>query len=351
MGVTVTCGKNAAVMTKKKKNGEQVFALFEKTYESNVYPHTPRWSCIAFGDYATVLKRVFEYAASCAGGMLQGTGGRWILPENYIAAWQREMSAPGLLSDFSISINLIDTKSEINEVCQALTCFGLSDLATQLMLGEKVQLQLYNDIDAVLAIYGTGSIISTWRAIDHDYRYFTPHRELAQKPCFGKINPPSAQVMAFDRDKSNDLLVKVGNGSWLNMGWEYRAIANYVMNVAYPCELISKGSAKALISDFRAQCKSAVDVPGDAKIRFVRCEVDEGKGIYKWDVENHDKMAYLLGCGQEAAAPATFIRKISDIRGNDDALHLFSNLKPQQYELQITSEKSSFTTQMDLIAA
>jgi hypothetical protein len=357
MGATVTCGKNAAVMI--KKNGDKVFALFEKTYEKNCYPHTPHWGCIAFGDYASVMGRIFGHAAACEGGGLQGTGGRLISPENYIAAWRREMSAPVLMEDYSIKLFVGDwspvNPKNLNAVCEALTRLGRNDLASWLMLGERVVLRLHDDIEAVLAIYGTGKIEPPWRVIEHHYSYSVPHSELGQKPCLGIINPPSVQVMALDQYKSGDRherLVKVGDGPWLNKGWEYSAIGSYIMDVALPCESVRTGSAKALISDFREKCKAAAYVPGYAEIRFVRCEVDEENGMYKWNVENLDKLAYLLGCGHEPIAPATFTRKFSDIRSNDDALYLLSSLKPQQYEWQIAaSEKSSFTTQMDLLAA
>lgn len=350
MGVTVTCGKSAAVMS--KANGEQVFALFEKTYEGNVYPHTPEWSCIAFGDYATVIKKVFSYATSCAGGMLQGNGGRWILPENYIAAWNRELAAPGLMENFSIS--LIDTKNP-HTVYATLKNLGRNDLAEKLMRCEVINLQLYEDIEIVLSIYGTDKIESSWRKIRHNPNYFITQKEIGLKRRNGKINPPSVQVMAFDEYKPEDRqcrMVKYGDDPWLNVGWEYRAIQGYIMNVALPCELIETGSSKALISDFREQCRLAEDVPDDAEIRFARCEVDEAKGIKKWHLEYFDKLAYQLGCGQEPIAPQAFSRKWSDVRDNAEALLAFGYLNRWQYEWQIAaSKKSSFTTQINLIAA
>ncbi|MDR5832439.1 hypothetical protein P9250_31820 [Caballeronia sp. LP006] len=85
MGSSILTGKRAGAM--QKANGEWIYALFERGYESNVYPHTDHWSAVALGNYAQVMRRIFSHATSCEGGMLRSRNGS-IRPENYIASWR-----------------------------------------------------------------------------------------------------------------------------------------------------------------------------------------------------------------------------------------------------------------------
>ena len=360
MGATISTGKKSAVLI--KDDGSKIFALFEKTHESNVYPHTPRWSCIGIGEYNDILHRIFMHAASCEGGGLQGSGRRHIKPENYITAWQRELVSPALLLDTQIffqvggGIGASVSKDGLPEVCDALIRLGRKDLAEPLRLGHKVSIRLMKDIEIVLAIYGIGKIESAWRAIDDFCCSSLPYPEFGKEKRTGKISPPVVRVLATDQYKAHDRqnrLLKVGDKPWRNAGWEYRTVHDYILDVALHCELISTGSAKSLISDFREQCKNAESVSGDVQITFTRCE--EGDDVHKWHVENFDKLAWLLGCGHEPIAPDTFIREFCEIRANDDALYLFSNLSHKQYqwhiEKQIATSEVCSHQQMDLLAA
>jgi hypothetical protein len=85
MGSTVLTGKRAGAF--QKADGEWIYALFERTYEKNSYPHRDKWSGIALSNYADVMRRVFLHATSSEGGMLQSRSGQ-IRPENYIEAWE-----------------------------------------------------------------------------------------------------------------------------------------------------------------------------------------------------------------------------------------------------------------------
>ena len=58
MGSTITVGKHAAAF--RAADGLVYYALYEKTYESNVSPKTPRWSCVHFGTLDSAIKRIFD---------------------------------------------------------------------------------------------------------------------------------------------------------------------------------------------------------------------------------------------------------------------------------------------------
>jgi hypothetical protein len=106
MGATVTCKKLVAAFAGA---GRVFYVLFEQTYEKNCYPHTPGWSCTYCGGIDGALRRIFRYASSCEGGMLQNRSG-WITPEGYIAGWMKEMASPVRMSDCAISLQLAATR-------------------------------------------------------------------------------------------------------------------------------------------------------------------------------------------------------------------------------------------------
>ena len=91
MGATVTTGKLAAAF--QAPSGQNIYILFEETYEKNCTPHTPHWSCILFGNLSAAVERIFGHASGCEGGMLQGRGGS-ITPEGYIRGWLKELASP-----------------------------------------------------------------------------------------------------------------------------------------------------------------------------------------------------------------------------------------------------------------
>lgn len=106
MGATVLTGKRAGAF--QRGNGEWIFALFERTYDKNCYPHRDHWSGITIGNYASVMRRVFRHARSCEGGMLQSRSGG-IRPEHYIEAWRQELARPMVLNDREIDLRVGET--------------------------------------------------------------------------------------------------------------------------------------------------------------------------------------------------------------------------------------------------
>lgn len=82
MSSTILTNKAAAAF-RHPVTGKVIYALFGENYESNVTPKTPDWSCFALGEYADVMKVVFNYASACEGGCLRSRAGE-IKPENLI---------------------------------------------------------------------------------------------------------------------------------------------------------------------------------------------------------------------------------------------------------------------------
>ena len=91
MSSTITRSKDVGAFY--DRDHRVVYACFEETYESNVYPHSPSWSCIAIGHIEDVLERIFHRASSCEGGMLRSRTGN-LTPEGYIGSWLDKLAAP-----------------------------------------------------------------------------------------------------------------------------------------------------------------------------------------------------------------------------------------------------------------
>ncbi|HYW76211.1 MAG TPA: hypothetical protein VFA48_06255, partial [Gammaproteobacteria bacterium] len=91
MSSTITTKRSAGAL--RGDDGVIYYALFERTYESNVFPHDPSWGCIGFGSGEDMVRRVFDIGSYVCGGMLQGRSGR-LTPHGYIGSWLAELANP-----------------------------------------------------------------------------------------------------------------------------------------------------------------------------------------------------------------------------------------------------------------
>ena len=168
MGATVLTGKRAAAF--QKADGDWMFALFERTYKKNCYPHDDHWSAIAFGGYADVMRRVFRHASSCEGGMLQSRAD-YIKPENYISSWRAELSKPLRLPEQTIRLDVSSSYraalsgNSLDEVRQSLVDAGFGDRVDELTEGNAT-LSLVRDCAILEAIYGEKGPLRVWRVLD-----------------------------------------------------------------------------------------------------------------------------------------------------------------------------------------
>lgn len=139
MGATVSTGKQAFAFT-ATDSGETIYVLHEAAYEKNVFPHTPRWSCISIGPIATVLRRIFGMAANCVSGDLQVRGGR-SAPEQYIAVWLKQLACPLQQEDQPVQLRIAKgwdqsiPADDAPKVLAHLVANGRSELAQALQAG------------------------------------------------------------------------------------------------------------------------------------------------------------------------------------------------------------------------
>lgn len=348
MASTITTGKTSAAFY--RADGTVVYALFERTYESNVFPHTPRWSCIALGEYADVMRRIFDCAAACEGGVLQGSGRRQILPENYIASWRTELSNSVQMPDINISLRVgtgyraTIGEEHIEDVKEILVNMGREKLFAEIMEGQAT-ISLHQDVAVIIALYGVDKIFPPWLILDHRELRTVPNKDFAPQPVVNTIALPDVELYRAD---SNSLVGRIGNEVLHSLGWDYAAVGRFVREVAYPLEMKKTGSAKQVISDFREACANAKPLPATTKVKVTR----NISGLDKWYSDYADQVARMLGIvGETDIAPSTFEFFFSEAISKDAVFRLLS-LKQDQVEWNVPAEKvisSGSAVQLELL--
>jgi hypothetical protein len=306
MGATVTTGKRAAGF--RRADGEFVYALFERSYDINTYPHQDSWSAFAFGLYEEVIAIVFSRAQSCENGMRQSRAGS-IKPENYIEAWKRELSKPVRLRDREISLYLGDaTDAPIpagyaEDVRRHLFGAGLGDSYDAIRDGGVV-VSLYCDTALLLALYGVRGPLNVWQLFTtDDFETLPMKRTEKQGPKPSVIPIPDFACYSVDGECR---LLSIGNEPLRNAGWTYQAVRTFIGDVAYPGEIKSPGFAKKAIPWFRELIRNASPLPPDTRITVTR----EGSGAGTWQIQAADRLAVGLGivaAGEEASETFSFV--------------------------------------------
>ncbi|KGC70881.1 hypothetical protein DP57_6335 [Burkholderia pseudomallei] len=312
MGATVTTGKCAAAF--RSSEGELLYILFERHYEKNCYPHTPKWSAFAFGTRNEVLRRAFIGAADCCGGMLQSPRGE-IKPENYIESWKQELNRPVQMPDIVVKLKFEDSwqatlpasgKDEVRAILERAGCSDRFDMIAH----DGLSATLYGDTTLLRLLYGVDGGASPWRVFSHHNVGTLPFdipttRNIAVQDA----DLPVVRCFAID---SNVRLVADGD-KWLDGQWAYSALARFVMGQVLERELVHPGYAKAAIPVVREALSNAGPLPEGTRItaRRTACREDYQRRAV-------DELARGLGLidkNEQAADEFTFA--FSDIDGAD----------------------------------
>ena len=325
MGSTVLTGKSAAAFV--RPDGTIIYIAFERTYEKNCYPHSDHWSCVAIGQFKDVMRRLFVHAGSTEGGMLQSRNG-YIKPENYIAAWRRELASPSQMRDkvlrLSLGKSLYSTiPSEQAEAVKAiLSSIGRDDVYER-MVADDCSLSLQDDYPIIDALYGAKGPLAPWRILSHGDIDTVPQPGLGFTPAVGNVVGPRIRVHRLDNE---NLIVQIGTEPWQHAGWAYSAVASFIGDVVYMLEMECTGASASLIRNFREECRLAAPLPADTIITVIR----DGGEAEKWYVESADRLATKLGIAKEdGATPPQFTFKFSDVVDRDGLFELRS-LKTEQ---------------------
>jgi len=263
MGSTITTGRLAAAI--ETQQGRKLFVLFEETYSSNVSPKTPRWCCVGLGYVPETLKRIFELASSCEGGMLKNRSGR-ITPEGYIATWLKELANPLVLHHTNVRVqageglyHAIPT-ARLDEAVNLLACAERLSQANELHDTGIVILDLARDADAVLMLQA-GLKVRPWRLIE---RHTGSQRRDERNPDLGHA-PPSGRTPTLDvpvalRVDQDVRLIRDEDGAWRCGGWQYAMVGQHVRDL-WQNELECPGHHRKRIAAFRDALENAPQAP------------------------------------------------------------------------------------------
>ncbi len=264
MGATVSTGKLAAAF--RDPCDAPFYLLFEETYEKNVIPHTPRWSCCAMGRIQDVMADVFRAGSACEGGALQGSGGRIITPSGYIAGWLKELANPVEFTDMSITLHVSDSfyatvpSEKFDSATAALVGIGRSEVADALSAGESIELSLHAEADLFAEL---ASVISPWSLIGSGRTplHRTRRQDLGYAPAKTKaFDLPTPKVFRIS-DRDDSLLMLGDDNCWRCVGWQSSVISEYVR--AYgEIELREPGTYRSRIKAFSNALAAAPVLPG-----------------------------------------------------------------------------------------
>jgi hypothetical protein len=266
MGATVTTGRRVGAFVSPA--GQTVYVLFEETYEKNVFPHTPHWSCVGIGDIKDVIRRIFAYASSCEGGMLQNRSGH-MTPEGYLRSWFEELEAPREMRDFQghlkagTGLYASVPNGEMDKVSEVLTAIGRVDILASLLAGETFTVSFQKDAAVVLALYGLNGgekpLLSPWRIVQSCHM---PHTEMDRDARLGYYRKPAASDMSTSPDPvvyrvgNEDCFVLRPDGSLQPAGWAYSLVGEFVENL-WEEEMRVPRSYGRRIKAFRDKVKNA----------------------------------------------------------------------------------------------
>lgn len=267
MGATVTTGKR--VYAYADKAGQPVYVLCEETYEKNVFPHTPRWSVVAFGRIEAVMQRVFSSAAVTCGGMLQGRGG-WITPTGYVAAWLKELASPRPFTDRETRLTVSKSFWERNGIVEdedtenaytALHAAGYASVVDRLTQKEPVVLSYHDDADALCVL---ATAVPPWRFVNNPICAVDTQGDFAlghhprHAPTPPSIPLPGLFRMSQKGDREGpENIVVARNGQPVIGEWEYAVREEWVKDYAR-YELSHPGHFQRL---YRALVKHLDDLP------------------------------------------------------------------------------------------
>lgn len=327
MSSTIVTNRLAAVFDHPHNRGDHIWVLFEKVYESNVYPHTPRWCARSIGRIRETMQMIFMDASHCEGGMLRDRSGS-ITPETYIRRWLRALRHPVWMPEMTITLKREDLRNPFRQpddpsdealwedFCSRMRALGREDIPPALG-GAEVTLSLYRDIELVLAIYGYSherkALLGPWRAFGgHWAPEHAPKASIGYFPAGGEISSPlSPRAYRID----DHALVMLEDGKWRAAGWAYSAVGDYVRGL-WETELHAPGSFEVLIPPYREAIESAPLLPkgSEAVVDLMSCRRPEGvletavltggcietdsesgnkRARLPWSIETGGKLAYL----------------------------------------------------------
>ena len=331
MGATVTTGKRAHAFLSNE--GVPIFILEEETYEKNVTPHRPRFNVVAFGTYDDVMRHVFRYASATEGGMLQARSG-WIGSEGYIKGWRSAIANADLdrnhfrpesvglfigtswLAPIEKGAEASGQWSSESKAIKILRDAHFDWIADDLLAGKTIPMHMKDDLNVLLALYGSGSSknLAPWAILRDLYPACSSTRAdsifdlkiptpLVKKPVLPKVE----FFDIADRELSEIRFVLEGGRLIKRHRSSYQYLSEFISEDLAGLEEEFPGCAESFIRQYKAFLKAAKPIPENTKISMAYAA---DASADKWGSRYNKKMSEHFNNGLDGTFPAT----VADIR-------------------------------------
>lgn len=324
MGSTIITDKRAAAII--AADGTPFFALFAQTYESNVYPQTPRWSCFTFGTAEHCMTRIIEDAASTEGGGLRARNGR-ITPTSYIASWRKCLANPVELTVDTVCGKIGNGFSNIDPESQTIVKTVLGRHGIALGADGSITISLVEKPQALEQLL-TELKLGAWRFIDGARFGSTVFEAAAYAPklCQGdEIHIPIVFLQQAE-GAERDHWVLMPDGSTSCTGWEYSTVQRLIHQYVVPAETARPGCAEDVIRRIRQCVSQRIALSPDQPVSVYR---DRAK--HSWNADTYDRLAKKLQrCFGQLSTTVGEITKsdaLWELRSLPDEMLVFPSLR------------------------
>ena len=280
---------------------QPVFALWEETYESNVWPKTPTWCMRYVGEPRGAMEFILKAAGVCEGGMLRWQKERRTQPESCIRRWRRALAAPVPFAPASVYLNFGESYMNLPAASlatvQAILEKYLPGADTHVdNLGRHIDLSKAAAWDAVCELtarHETGAL--PWRLFRSGPPDSTPDPALGiPKPKAdgrrGDVTKRGGRLpLVFDLGAEEELGVAdssrvkehrdhlaLHHDGEVHIGWPYSLIGHFTASRVLRPELAEPGVAEPLIAAMREATVQAAPLPLEATLTIPRVEGTTG---------------------------------------------------------------------------
>jgi hypothetical protein len=221
---------------------------------------------------------------------LRGRDGA-IKPENYIAAWLRDLASPLVMPDRPIRLYASESWSaplpSDNEVRLArIEDQGREDFAQTVRAGQVAELSLHAHADLLLSLYGQEQAglrtLPAWRILKGHDRPHDPERDRCLGYAPEAVSAEIAHPPQAIRINENDRLLKGADGRWANEGWAYSIIGQRIVAMSEK-EIQSPGSYRRAIPLLREAIENAPWPPEGTIVRLDRSACKNGRALEQFD--------------------------------------------------------------------
>ena len=268
MGSTYVIGKLAAVCA--DTTGRLYWATAEKSYESNVFPHQPRWSVRCFGSYEQCVEDIINCASTVEGGLTKGTART---ASAFITQWRKALASPVVLprprAELRFGQGFYDISEDHRE---RLT--GLAQRFHSAVHIEQDTLAIDTASDEGMRFAAAATepaedgerLLTPWRiwsAASIERWAPAPAGHAVSTRVLHKVDLAGIHVLRLQSAPSGqdqDHLI-VNRGQARNTGWAYSTLESFIRNEVRKAEKERPGVAEAMINAFRPLVDSPHEAP------------------------------------------------------------------------------------------